>query len=176
MLELFLIQFGYKRKITLCYRSDVADTETKSTWFSLSVVFLLLLPSWVLSQSCRFFFLKVDLHSCGSDAPSIVFLVICHLETEFVGIVGACDTDLWLVYFNLTLGLVPRTVHTKRFDEPVWGTSRKDKILVPATRFCGKTASSGNLLQRLVPSCVPAFTDLLTFIWKYVFSKQLGCV
>ena len=40
------------------------------------------------------FFVKVDQHSGGSDAPSIVFLVICHLETEFVGIVGACDTDL----------------------------------------------------------------------------------
>ena len=30
------------------------------------------------------FLVKVDQHSGGSDAPSIVFLVIRHLETEFV--------------------------------------------------------------------------------------------
>ena len=30
------------------------------------------------------FLVKGDQHSGGSDAPSIVFLVIRHLETEFV--------------------------------------------------------------------------------------------
>ena len=40
------------------------------------------------------FFAIVDQHSGGSDAPSIVFLVIRHLETEFVRVVGACDADL----------------------------------------------------------------------------------
>ena len=61
MLELFLIQFGIERKITLCYRSDVAKTET----------------------------VKVEKQSGGKDVPSIVFLVIRHLETEFVRSCGS---------------------------------------------------------------------------------------
>jgi len=38
---------------------------------------------------------EVVQHFGGSDVASIVFLVIRHLEIEFVrNIVGACDTDL----------------------------------------------------------------------------------
>ena len=45
----------------LCYRLDVAKTET----------------------------VKVEKHSGGKDIPSIVFLVIRHLETEFVKSCGS---------------------------------------------------------------------------------------
>jgi len=81
----------------------------------------------------------------------------------------------WRVYTRgLVIGTCPmNSSHqafwgTSRRDlsqkfKPVWtrGTSRRDQILVPATRFCGKLASShnGTCPHNLLPSCVPTFIE-----------------
>ena len=73
--------------------------------------------------------------------------------------------------------LVPATSpkNSNQFEfvefKPVWicGTSWGGPKLVPATRFCGKNGQftwcnlSCDLLQGLVPSCVPTFKDFFSY-------------
>ena len=95
----------------------------------------------IFDPELSIFWVNIDQHSGGRDAPSIVFLVICHLETVrkelWEIVIPICDwfTLIW------SLGLVPRTVHTKRFEEQVPGTCPKNSNqfefvgLVAGTKF-----------------------------------------
>ena len=80
----------------------------------------------IFDPELSIFWVNIDQHSGGRDTPSIVFLVICHLETVrkelWEIVIPICDwfTLIW------SLGLVPRTVHTKRFEEQVAGTCPKN--------------------------------------------------
>ena len=65
-------------------------------------------------------FIKVDQHSDGTDASSIVFLVIRHLETEFVRscVIPICD---WFILI-WSQGPVP----TNSSHEAILRTSRRN--------------------------------------------------
>ena len=160
MLELFLIHFGYKQKISL-FTDQLRSTQKQKTLelsnfatrgeSTLLVLLLLLLSSWFLSQNCRYFYKSRSAfwwnwrfkHRLPCDPPS--WNRIRKELWELV--IPICD---WFILI-WSQGPVPTNssheafLRTSRRNlsqkfKPDWirGISRKDKILVSTSRFCRK--------------------------------------
>jgi len=117
---LFLIQFRYKRKITLCYGLDVANTETKRGENSIKIS-----STHVNSVFQNWFNPGEEISkklSRKSRNRFCTLWILAGILWELV--IPICD---WFILIR-SQGLVPRTctVHTKRFEEQVAGTCPKN--------------------------------------------------
>ena len=132
MLELSLIQFGYKRKIKLCYRSHVANTETKrgENSIKISTTHVNYFKTGLIPGK------KHQRNYPGSHAITSVHSVFWQEYCAKL-VILICD---WFILI-WSQGLVPRTVHMKRFEEQVAGTCPKNSSqfefvgLVAGTKF-----------------------------------------